>query len=337
MRTPTKASFALNIELCALVGETLQPWTYRMKDIGDEEADARMREAIENGSLDPSTEALVLSYSTYNNGLNFLNFCTRWVQQSMPVVEVGHKLAAALITTSPRAETLEVFKSPWKAWMIHVPEGLIPIIGTSGELEHIFAIRIVITTLADGRERWGWSGTGPTTEVFEVGRSAEFIFRDHDEGIVDKLDQDAPMTLPDLPVDDRAAVLCRRLIRAMVLMLVDPDERKKAEQPLSRSPKSVKARAAKGKGPGKQPIWYSRFVLGTPVKVDTREAVRAYAMGERGSPTVRGLVRGHFKAVAVGAARAQRKTVWIEPYYRGGEDLPFVTRPHVAGPRDPRN
>lgn len=49
----------------------------------------------------------------------------------------------------------------------------------------------------------------------------------------------------------------------------------------------------------------------------------------RGPVTIRTLVAGHWKAQPYGPKRALRKTIWIEPFWRGPLDLPEVKVVHV--------
>jgi len=74
------------------------------------------------------------------------------------------------------------------------------------------------------------------------------------------------------------------------------------------------------------------FVLGRPVKVDVRDAVRAYVEGkETSGHGVRTLVRGHHKRQPCGFKSMERKWIHVEPYWRGPEDAPVVVRPHILG------
>lgn len=74
------------------------------------------------------------------------------------------------------------------------------------------------------------------------------------------------------------------------------------------------------------------FVLGRSVKVDVRDAVRAYAEGKQTSGHgVRTLVRGHHKRQPCGFKSMERKWIHVEPYWRGPEDAPVIVRSHVLG------
>jgi hypothetical protein len=76
------------------------------------------------------------------------------------------------------------------------------------------------------------------------------------------------------------------------------------------------------------------------VAVDCREPVREYLTGSRGTaPSVRVLVRGHWRAQPYGAGRALTRRQWIEPFWRGPLYAPMAVRDHrlpdVESPPEP--
>ena len=68
--------------------------------------------------------------------------------------------------------------------------------------------------------------------------------------------------------------------------------------------------------------------IGKPLRIDCSQAVRDAAAGRRSAPSVQTLVRGHVKRQVFGPGRVGRKVVWIEPYWRGPEDAPILSRPY---------
>lgn len=72
------------------------------------------------------------------------------------------------------------------------------------------------------------------------------------------------------------------------------------------------------------------ILIGKPMKLDLRQAVVDVASGDRSAPNVQVLVRGHYKRQVIGIGRSARKVVWIEPYWRGPEDAPIMTRPYAV-------
>jgi phage terminase small subunit len=79
---------------------------------------------------------------------------------------------------------------------------------------------------------------------------------------------------------------------------------------------------------------YKVFSEKQPINVDARRYVSAYLKGERDSPDVRLMVRGHHKMQAHGPRLTLRKLLWIEPYPRGGmENDPIMSNLYVARDR----
>lgn len=74
------------------------------------------------------------------------------------------------------------------------------------------------------------------------------------------------------------------------------------------------------------------YVLGKPVRCDVTEGLRRYLGGEGKSPTVRFMVRGHYRNQACGPAQTQRKIIWIQPHWKGDDGAPILARPHAVGP-----
>lgn len=77
------------------------------------------------------------------------------------------------------------------------------------------------------------------------------------------------------------------------------------------------------------------YVVGEPVKIDCRQALRESlnpkVRGPRKAPTVNWLVRGHWRNQACGPQRSQRKRIWIQPHWGNTHAPTLVVRPHVVG------
>lgn len=70
------------------------------------------------------------------------------------------------------------------------------------------------------------------------------------------------------------------------------------------------------------------YKLGLPVQVDVREKIKEYLSGERSSaPTVRFLVRGHWKNQPCGPKGMDRKWIHVQSYWKG--EGPILVRPHT--------
>lgn len=121
------------------------------------------------------------------------------------------------------------------------------------------------------------------------------------------------------------AQMVQNLIRGACLSLADPEQHRKHA-----------GAGRRGKGNhrhGPPDLSQARFLLAPPVSVDVRKHVlEALAEGKAGHvPRVQFLVRGHWRQQAHGAGRAMRKTIWIEPHWKGPEAGKVLLRPHKLG------
>ncbi len=132
-----------------------------------------------------------------------------------------------------------------------------------------------------------------------------------------------------MPIDDqeeRVAALLGRLIINICLAMSNPNN---VRSPKARNKTSTSSKRREIEAPEVR-----TFQLGTPITLDCREAIRDYVLHgtkkHNGStPSVQVLVRGHWKRQVHGVGRAERRTIWVQPYWRGPEDAPILTRPHV--------
>jgi hypothetical protein len=227
----------------------------------------------------------------------FVGFANRWAHSGFARLEVGHKLAAALALTDV-PEEIEV-KAPWPAWSLVLPDGLF---GPMCERE-------------DTGELYGPSEPArvwieETTRTFVVWRNGDAY----------------PCKRP--PGTEAVSHTLTNLIRGACLALSNPDDFRKENQhgPTARSHKSNRH--------GPPDLQQARFLLSAPVKVDLREHLRGVLSGRKGaSPTVQFLVRGHWRNQAHGPKNTLRKTMWIQPFWKGPEESRILLRQHrVEGP-----
>lgn len=235
-------------------------------------------------------------------------FARLWLESAWARLEVGHKLAASLCFTDV-PEDLEV-RAPWKAWSLVVPDGLFPdpapAIGEPPDPKL-------------GIARLWCIGTKPIAGIGRSGRHivsfADFAAETGDEAL-----------------GERAEILRRsytNLVRGACLALSNPDVFKKElhHRPSSRSQQ-------KSRRQGAPDLAQAKFLLSAPVKVDLREHLRE-VLSERhrsGSGTIKAqfLVRGHWREQAHGPRHSQRKTLWIEPFWKGDPGARVLLRPHKA-------
>jgi len=237
-----------------------------------------------------------------------------WAEAGFPRVQMGHRLAASLLATHVPDEILEEFGSPWPAFQIDVPNGLLhrTVDGVN------YPVTTVLASCDDGRWAYFALREGGTAG-FRRGMSAAQIVRELGP---DDFDDETPFPRLD-DADRRLTALIGRLVINVGIELSSP-EREVRET--GKGHGDWKTRTRRG---SPVPIGPRIYRLLRDVKVDVRDAVGDYVRGGRASPTVQVLVRGHWKHQAHGAASSLRKRIHVEPYWRGPEDAPIALRSHV--------
>jgi len=232
------------------------------------------------------------------------DFGLEWLDSNFSKLEIGHKLAASLCLTDV-PDDVEV-KAPWSAWSFVIPDGLLATTpradGTAENFARVFCLGTKIRYLVGSKGRC----VGPVSD-----------------------DQsDAPESVRNL------FKLLNSLIKGACLALSDPAQYKK---------RSISANEGsfKSKRVGGAPVLNNaRFMLSADVQVDLRDVVHAVQRGERrkgGKLTVQFLVRGHWKNQVHGEHRALRKRIWIQPFWKGGEETRILLRNYVIRDNQPEH
>jgi hypothetical protein len=125
------------------------------------------------------------------------------------------------------------------------------------------------------------------------------------------------------------AIMVENMIRGACLSITDPEVHRKQG---SKAP----ARGKGNKRQGPPDLTQARFMLAPPVTVDLRQHVAEAITGRHtGAPKVQFLVRGHWRDQAHGHARTLRKTIWIQPFWKGPESGRVLLRTHKVIADDP--
>lgn len=242
-----------------------------------------------------------------------------WANGGFPQVTLGHKLAASLMATEIAKDLVPELHLPWETFVIVVPSGLIPnvvYIAISGVRDvdgHIRLMCGVTKNFVPG------DGSGSSTKQ-SYGFSASWTLHSIS-------DLTEPSTFSGyLGCDDQEEVrrksdMIHRLALGVLLEL--QAYREKAGEFPSRPSSKSSQKSSDG-----APAAFT-FELRRDVKIDARPYVAAYLAGHGKSPAVQLLVRGHSKRQVCGKGRLGRKIVWIEPYWKGSDDLPIAVRSHV--------
>ena len=235
-----------------------------------------------------------------------------WCQNGFPRVTLGHKHAAALMATRTRSESIPDARPPWSAFLVDVPSGLLAwndlklrefwpdgtetVTPLNVNVEHV-------CVLADGTETVMLPVAGPQTLTMihsGVGKGVA--------GFGDFEDCNVP-----------GFTLLGRLVLGVCMEMTSTTYKGGSlrPQPVKRDPRT-----------GEPRTW--TFQLTRDVTVDCRDAVRAYSQGKtHSSPSVQCLVRGHWKQQRCGKSGAERKNIFVEPYWRGPEEAHIALRKHA--------
>lgn len=272
----------------------------------------------------------------------------RWGELAFPRIQMSHSYAAQLMATTVSKTEIPFIEAPWPAFAVEVPEGLLPIAAKDGTMTYITRILINTSFLpSQWTEPW-WSLElcGKGIEIHRIGRIEEAFERASATDIkhrkLMKLDDSFRIQAKDIPVgddyedfwagydrsqEDRVAILAARLVLGACIMMTDKANYKEREVKLGAPLAHARRRN------GKEPL--SRiYVVGRPINVDFRMAVREFVHGKLRSLSVQSLVAGHHKHQPHGPGGTLRKWIFIKPYWRGPDDAPIVVRPHVAGDGD---
>jgi hypothetical protein len=245
----------------------------------------------------------------------------RWADCGFPQIVVGHRYAAALMATHIPTEVLPQVRPPWPAFMVEVPDAMLPIVAENGQE---ITIRRVLVHHVRTEER------GETWQFLAMTDGATTIWRhgiDTKELALSELTgtgtwEGCTFAIPlDQGVDGRTNQLVGKLIAAVCLAMSDPSNVK--AHPSHGSVGSVGSVGRRGKEPKAR-----TFKLGKEIVVDCRQALDDF-IHDRGkrkgaSPTVQTLVRGHWKPKL---SERMGYPVWVEPYWRGPLDAPILSRP----------
>lgn len=264
---------------------------------------------------------------------DFYLFCTeggqrefmmsaRWADQGFPVVRLcGHKYAAALLSSTLSADV--VFEAPWKSFLIEVPKGLLVVHDDKqqpSDIEWVHVFRHLMFRAPD----WimGWSYQGVSNRGVTLHRtmltSGDLKSEESQDFLEDAFSLKADSR------DARLQALLSRLVVNVCVAMSDPRN-------VQRVGKNHDRESGSSQRTTMDPP-FRVFVVGKPVQVDCRQALKDYIDGERGAPiAVQFLVRGHFRNQACGPGHTERRVLWIEPYWKGPADAPINMRPHDLG------
>lgn len=247
-----------------------------------------------------------------------------WAINAFPQVTIGAKHIAALVATKFPDDVLESVRSPWSAWLIELPPGLLFL--TRKDLTTEAACRVMV----GWNEQQGWVAIG-------IANGVTMYMKDRmtAKDLVDE--QITRDSLQDFCADgmEKQIDSARRAFSVMGRIVVGVALEMNSRQNLYREPSGPAPKWSKRKM-GAPPIKCRTYQLRANVTVDCREQVRDFILGKRSSaPNVQHIVRGHWKLQACGPNLSERKPIWIQPYWRGPEGAAIAVRAHALKDEKP--
>lgn len=258
---------------------------------------------------------------------SYLMWQLRWAQSGFPRITWGdEKVPLALMATAAGEDVESMVKPPWRAFLMDLPRGLL-FTELHTDEEHLrseFIHAAVESYEFEGKLRWNTVAFGVPiggergAQIWNLGlHTKELLIDRRLEGLDTEFDQGLSAH------DEKINALVQRLLAGACLLMSDPRQVRKA--------KHTKKRGRHKGHPSQDPP--TTYVVGLPIEVNVRPALQAYLERKRkgSAPSVRVMVRGHWKMQPHGEGHLLRKAIHITPYWRGPEGAPGVLREHVVG------
>lgn len=233
------------------------------------------------------------------------SWSAEWARIAQPVIQPSHKFAASLMATSVPPVEVEI-RPPWKVFYLGIPDGLGVCLDDAGTARPIEGLLVY-----SEEDHWTYLAHTPTVEYSRI-----FYPRHQmaDEDVEAPPLQHTSHLLDVTTMDERSMICCDRLLLNACLAMSDP-----------RNVRQIgKGHSEKTRQQGQPRI----FELSRPVTVDCRQEIKHYIGTGKPMSAKQWLVRGHWRQQPHGPERAQRRTQWIEPFWKGTGPL--------QGPREHR-
>ena len=253
-----------------------------------------------------------------------LQLLALWYDQGLPKIVMGHRYCAALMCTSVAKEASHLIKPPWRSFMIELPDGMLHTDNsrTGGRAKLTRVLVGVFTTLLN-EESWNWTVFSDAgVNLWTHGVSAPHLADDGsvNEGLWDNVTFNEGLT----EEDSKIRSLIGRLVQGVCLAMSQPGN----SRPVG---KGSHGKVFNHRGSAEPTCRV--FKLGTDLKVDCRQNIKDYLSGDRktGPVSVQTMVRGHWKMQPYGPRSELRRLIWLEPFWRGPEDAPILSRAVKVG------
>lgn len=232
-----------------------------------------------------------------------------WAMSGLPQAVVSHRLAASFAATSANAAAPT---PPFDALAVRIPSGMLPVFNDVVGREEF--IEWALLAHYGGGRVWlrAFSESG-----MMFGHNAAHVTDLSVDWCGFGVGQQPPGVSNQTALDQRAMDIVGRIVFG-VLMEFESG----AAAPAMRD-----GPPGKTKRSGQPKAW--TFEFRRAVAHDVREAITDYVRHGTRIQRVQVLVRGHWKRQVHGKGRSLRKTIHVEPYWRGAEDAPIGVTPRV--------
>lgn len=259
-----------------------------------------------------------------------------WHARSRPTFILTAGLLANLLLTDPGKVATDDVPWPFPAFRVLLPDaGVGPAIVDSAGRSlsvralHALASRRSVGNLSDVRLTepafWTAAAALPTTPLYGVRGYADsglsvYTNQRWEGAVGDWLRHDGDIEGELQDADHQALALAQRLVVNLCLYLASEEEG---------TNRPTWAPGAKTIGKGRT------WEVGRAVRIsrEVREAADAIVRGHASSaPSIRSIVRGHFRNQAHGKGRAERKRIYVKPFWRGPGEPTDAPREYKVGP-----
>jgi hypothetical protein len=244
----------------------------------------------------------------------------RWVVNGCSTFELTHSLAAGLVLTEPPPLEEDSFKLPFDSFTIVLPDGVLPFwYGETESSNQKWANLVLVSKFkaaSDGKAIYQITSYCDGVSLYRRQKFAELDSPEADDW-VKAFEDDPPITSNDAITHKTALRIVRNLVAWIEAN--GPGERQGGKRPPKKNRKPIPD------DPNALPT-PTTWVVGREIKLspDLRQMASEVVLGESKKDKVAGwkvrvryIVRGHWRMQAHGVGRAERKRMFISPFWRG--------------------